>query len=651
MSHLIPSSTPSFLSPDFIHFPGGTPAVPPPPQPQYPSSDLDSSIPSTPESNRSVSSNSSHSKNKVKTRIYDQDPKYPDDALHWHSKHNGKCPDCGLSGGLTKPKWHSQKKRLYIRCQNVACRYWRFTDYYTDPPKPAPSTSTSAAVIPSGTTLPCLAQPCSTGNKRNRNIACANKMCLQDCIKTGRSHCSVHKREKGKLLSGTTPGHPPPVLFQGPSLPSMPSIPPSSGSFLDAAPHPSSPNPANPRSLHDITTSTVKPSLENPFPRPTASPLEVGPTFLEVKRYARELPGDWADVIAAQQSAKAQQMLYEAQFRSHIKEGVSINIVFWRAKLGVAPYLFERVVHAGTEYTFSDDVDLCATVGFDPKTTFILAYLGGMWCHRSPRERHRVKPGSFLFFREAGPVVAYEDPLLRFDELLTLAMDPGFGGASSFLSTIPTAAPSPTGPRPRPRPKVTPLNLPNIDSRYNWITSRFAFATAESSTEPGPGLTPAPSVATSGGSSVASPSVGSSSITSSSTANSSVPSGVGNPELGGSDNSEPKRNWPDDYTVREIHDGMLALTNKGRARRGSGITIRHRFEAAFPNAERWTSGRFYLVKATWESFAIEGTKPQQNALEAWLKTDAKWTDIFGTGAGPSTVKKRNVKVFEFGELE
>ncbi|KIO17335.1 hypothetical protein M407DRAFT_12394 [Tulasnella calospora MUT 4182] len=112
-----PFSTQSFLSPNFtpIHFPSGTPAVPSHPQPQYPSSDIGSSTPSTPESTRLTSSGSGRSKDKPKARIYNQDPKYPDDALYWHSKHNGKCPDCHLSGGLTKPKWHSEKKRLYIR--------------------------------------------------------------------------------------------------------------------------------------------------------------------------------------------------------------------------------------------------------------------------------------------------------------------------------------------------------------------------------------------------------------------------------------------------------------------------------------------------------------------------------------------------------
>lgn len=112
----IPSGTPSFLSPDFIHFPGSTPVVPP--QPQYPSSDANSSTPSTPASTRTSSSSSGGSAGRPKVRTYDQDPKYPDDAVHWHSKHNGKCPQCreaGRHGALTKPKWHSERKRLFIR--------------------------------------------------------------------------------------------------------------------------------------------------------------------------------------------------------------------------------------------------------------------------------------------------------------------------------------------------------------------------------------------------------------------------------------------------------------------------------------------------------------------------------------------------------
>lgn len=176
MSHFnpyIPSGTQpsSFLSPDFtpIQFPSGTPAVPL--QPQYPSSDGGSSAPSTPASTCSTSSNSS-SGERSKTRTYDQDPKYPDGALHWHSKHNGKCPDCEQAGSLTQPKWHSQKKRLFIKCTTATCKYWRHTDYYSDPPS---STSASAAAIPPSTTLPCEAEPCITGNKRNRNVACANR--------------------------------------------------------------------------------------------------------------------------------------------------------------------------------------------------------------------------------------------------------------------------------------------------------------------------------------------------------------------------------------------------------------------------------------------------------------------------------------------
>ncbi|KIO19463.1 hypothetical protein M407DRAFT_30891 [Tulasnella calospora MUT 4182] len=111
-------------------------------------------------------------------------------------------------------------------------------------------------------------------------------------------------------------GRPPPVLFNSPSLPSMPSIPSSAiassiasslmVSPLEAALPPSSPNPTNPRSLRDITTSTIRPSLDNPPPRTSASLLEEGPTFQEVHHYARDLPQDWADVMAAQQSAKVQ---------------------------------------------------------------------------------------------------------------------------------------------------------------------------------------------------------------------------------------------------------------------------------------------------------------------------------------------------------
>lgn len=112
----IPSGTQSqsFLSPDFtpIQFPSGTPAVPL--QPQYLSSDGGSSTPSTPASTRSTSSNSG-SGERSKARTYDRDPKYPDDALYWHSKHNGKCPDCKQADSLTKPKWHSHKKRLFIK--------------------------------------------------------------------------------------------------------------------------------------------------------------------------------------------------------------------------------------------------------------------------------------------------------------------------------------------------------------------------------------------------------------------------------------------------------------------------------------------------------------------------------------------------------
>ncbi|KIO26172.1 hypothetical protein M407DRAFT_24505 [Tulasnella calospora MUT 4182] len=652
----------SFLSPDFtpIHFPNDTPAVPMHPQPQYPSSDISSSTPSTPASTRSTSSSSSGTKDKHKARIYNQDPKYPADAPHWHSKHNGKCPECHQSGGLTNPKWHSQKKRLFILCRNVTCKYWRFTDYYTDPPTSASSTSTIAGPtpIPAGVTTPCLANPCTKGNKRNRNAACANKMCKEDCIISGRSDCTVHRRAKRDRVSGSTAGRPPPVLFNGPSLPSMPSIPSSAiassitsssmVSPLEAALPPSSPNPTNPRSLRDITTSTIRPSLDNPLPRPSASPLEEGPTFQEVRRYARDLPQDWADVIAAQQSAKAQQMLYEANFRSQTKEGISINVVFYRARLGVAPYLFERVVHAGREYSLAEDVDLCTVVGFDPKTVFIITYLGGMWSHRSPRERHQIKPGSFLFFREPGPeVVAYEDTLLRFDELLALSTDPGFGGASTFLSTPASGPQSPVGPRPRPRPKIRPLGLPKVDHRYNWITARNApfmstatagtiEATTEATTEP----TPSPSE---GLSSTTPSATNSSSSTTLSATNSSVPSG--------SSNGVPKKDWPDEYTVKEIHDGFMAILNKGRARKGSGITVADRFLEAFPDAKRWISGRYYAVLEKWRSYTVDGNQAARDAFRAWLKTDALWTSIFGADIISPAAKKRKIEMPVFDDLD
>lgn len=481
-------------------------------------------------------------------------------------------------------------------------------------------------------------------------------MCLQDCVKHGPLECSTHKRAKHGTLGSSTTGRPSSVLFQGLSLPSMPSIPPSMSlpsslppstplssapSYLDAAFPPSSPNPANPRSLTDITTSTVKPTLDNPLPRPAASPLEEGPTFQEVRRYARELPNDWAAVITAQQSAKAQQMLYEAQFRTHIKEGLSITVVFWRARLGIAPFLFERVVHHGRDYSLSEDVDLCTAVGFDPTTVFVLNYFGGMWSHRSPRERHAVKPGCFLFFREAGPqVIAYEDPLLRFDELLALATDPAFGEASSFLASSPTAPPSPSdGPRPRPRPRAKPLGLPKVDHRYNWITSRSTAsvpdtqaAITQASSEP----TPSPVTSSTASSSPTGSSTANSSAASSSTTNSS--SSIG------SNNSVSKRNWPDDYTVKEIHGGFVFMTNQGRPRKGSGIKIWDRFFAAFPDAERWISRRYYSAWDTWRSHMVTGNAAEQNAFKAWLKMDASWTSIFGGDAGTPPPKKRKVEV-------
>lgn len=484
-------------------------------------------------------------------------------------------------------------------------------------------------------------------------------MCLQDCVKSGTSDCTVHRRAKQGYLSGSAPGRPPAILFQGPSLSSMPSIPmPSTNpmiSPLDAAPPPSSPNPPNPRSLLDITTSTVKPSLENPLPLPAASPLQEGPTFQEVRRYARDLPHDWATVITAQQTAKAQQMLYEAQFRSQIKEGLSVTVVFWRARLGVAPYLFERVVHTGIEYSLSEDVDLCSAVGFDPKTVFILTYLGGMWSHRSPRERHRVRPGSFLFFREAGPeLVAYEDTLLRFDELLALSTDPGFGGASTFLATPPTAVPS--GPRPRPRPKNRPLGLPKIDHRYNWITVRnapFAPSATSASTEaPSEPTSSPPAVSSTAGSSTSnssapsdptSPLAASSIATSSSMSDSSPPTGL--------DNTRPKRSWPDEYTIKEIHEGFVAITNKGRARKGAGIRVHDRFLETFPDAERWVSGRYYAAMETWKGYVIEGERPARNAFKAWLKTDALWTSIFGSDIHSPAPKKRKIEILLFEDSD
>lgn len=170
-------------------------------------------------------------------------------------------------------------------------------------------------------------------------------------------------------------------------------------------------------------------------------------------------------------------------------------------------------------------------------------------------------------------MVAYEDLLLRFDELLTLAMDPAFEGASNFLTAGPTTTPPPTGPQPRPRPKIRPLGLLQTDHRYNWITARAAasIASTESST-----TTPSPSVT----------STASSSVASSSSADSSLSRGSNNFELDGSDDSGSKKNWPDDYTIKEIHEGLLAMRNKGRARKGSGIKVCHRFEEAFPDAER-----------------------------------------------------------------
>lgn len=54
---------------------------------------------------------------------------------------------------------------------------------------------------------------------------------------------------------------------------------------------------------------------------------------------------------------------------------------------------------------------------------------------------------------------------------------------------------------------------------------------------------------------------------------------------------------------------------------------------------------------TWKSYAIDGDKPQKNALAAWLKTDAMWTSIFTPDDGPSAAKKRKVQVFEFDGLD
>ncbi|KAG9024092.1 hypothetical protein FS837_005474 [Tulasnella sp. UAMH 9824] len=382
-------------------FSGQHQAVPPtvPRQPQYPSSDGGSSAPSTPASTRSASSNSS-GQGKSKARIFDHDPKYPAGAEHWHSKHNGKCPECGRSSALTEPRWHSKKNRLFIKCTGATCKYFRFTDYLGDPPASPPSNSATA--IPSGITSPCLAEPCSTGNNRNRNRACINKMCLQDCVKLGRADCPEHRRAKQAHLSGTAAGRPPSVLFNGPSLPSMPSIPPPTPqsslhsstpssytpSILDAALPPSSPNPPNPRSLLEITTSTVKPSRDNPLPIPIASPLEHGPTFQEVRRYARSIPHDWAEVIAAQQATKAQQMLNEARFRSDSKEGISITVVMWRADPEVAPLLFERVIHSRNLYALSEDVDLSAPFGFTSIRLWPITYYGNTALSHTPAVPH-----------------------------------------------------------------------------------------------------------------------------------------------------------------------------------------------------------------------------------------------------------------------
>ncbi|KAG9020793.1 hypothetical protein FS837_007891, partial [Tulasnella sp. UAMH 9824] len=96
---------------------------------------------------------------------------------------------------------------------------------------------------------------------------------------------------------------------------------------LNAALPPSSPSPANPRSLLEIMTSTIQPSVDNPLPQPTVSPLQEGSVFQEVHRNARELLQDWAAVITAQQSTKGQQILSEVQFCSIIKEGITITIV------------------------------------------------------------------------------------------------------------------------------------------------------------------------------------------------------------------------------------------------------------------------------------------------------------------------------------
>lgn len=340
-------------------------------------------------------------------------------------------------------------------------------------------------------------------------------------------------------------------------------------------------------------------------------------------------------------------MRYEADFRSEIKEGISITVAFWPAELEVTPFLFERVIHAGTEYSLSEDVDLCSAIDFDPKTAFVLTYLGGMWSHRSPWERHQVKSGSWLFFRVSGPGVRYEDALLRFDELLALSTDPAFGGASNFLSIPATAPQSPVGPRPRPRPKLRPLGLPKVDHRYNWITTRGApFAssatagTSEAATATPSQPTPSPSGDTPATTPATTPTT--TPATTLSAANSSAPSGSGN--------AVPKRDWPDDYTIREIHKGFVAISNKGRARKGSGITLKHRFLEVFPDAEQWYAGRYYPVLRTWE-FYVGGDRAEKDAFKAWLKTDALWTSVFAADIGSPPAKRRKLDFSGFDEFD